>query len=235
MSEQVKRYSLSEFAEQHTHPVGPGTYVEATDYDALHAEAEALRAENGRLQSACDHNKTCAQVANELADQLAAELESARGLLRECRDTVSLAHDLAETQVEGEKYSALGWKITAFLTATQAPEVPDHLRHSAKMAEQGERQEAVCRLNTATALVQRMVECAGAQPSVATGYLRDILDVLKGGDSDQQPGPDVRSLIEAASAYLNALDSGAHDYDVKRARHNLRHELAAHRQAQRQA
>lgn len=42
MSEKVKRYSLSEFAEQHTHPVGPGTYVEAADYDALRAEAESL-------------------------------------------------------------------------------------------------------------------------------------------------------------------------------------------------
>lgn len=48
-----------------------------------------------------------------------------------------------------------------------------------------------------------------------------------------QPGPDVRGLVESASAYLDAIDSGAHDYDVKRARHNLRHELAAHRQAQR--
>lgn len=50
---------------------------------------------------------------------------------------------------------------------------------------------------------------------------------------EPQPGPDVRGLVESASAYLNALDSGAHDYEVKRARHNLRQELAAHRQAQR--
>lgn len=43
MSEQVKRYSFGEFAEKHTHPVGPGSYVKASDYDALHAEAVALR------------------------------------------------------------------------------------------------------------------------------------------------------------------------------------------------
>lgn len=42
----------------------------------------------------------------------------------------------------------------------------------------------------------------------------------------------VRALVESASAYLNALDSGAHDYDVKRARHSLRLDLAAHCQKQ---
>lgn len=52
MSEQVKRYSFGEFAEQHTHPVRPGSYVKASDYDALHAEAEALRAENAKLRTA---------------------------------------------------------------------------------------------------------------------------------------------------------------------------------------
>lgn len=29
------------------------------------------------------------------------------------------------------------------------------------------------------AFVARLIECAGEQPSIATGYLRDILDVLK--------------------------------------------------------
>ena len=42
MSEQVKRYCLSEFAEPNTYPVGPGSYVATEDYDALHAETEAL-------------------------------------------------------------------------------------------------------------------------------------------------------------------------------------------------
>lgn len=84
MSEQVvKRYSLSEFAEQHTYPIGPGTYVNATDYDALHAEAEALRAENGRLQADRDRAN---QYANQQAlecNKLSTDLEAARGLLRE--------------------------------------------------------------------------------------------------------------------------------------------------------
>ncbi|NQD72952.1 hypothetical protein [Pseudomonas sp. CM27] len=43
------------------------------------------------------------------------------------------------------------------------------------------------RLSKATAFVQRMVECAGAQQSVATGYVRDILDVLKGSAAPSAP------------------------------------------------
>ncbi|WP_289139563.1 hypothetical protein [uncultured Pseudomonas sp.] len=41
------------------------------------------------------------------------------------------------------------------------------------------------RADAAIAFVTRLIECAGGQPSIATGYLRDILDVLKpedGGD-----------------------------------------------------
>ncbi|MDT3716271.1 hypothetical protein [Pseudomonas soli] len=43
------------------------------------------------------------------------------------------------------------------------------------------------RLRTATDFVQRMVECAGIQQSVATGYVRDILDVLKGSAAPSAP------------------------------------------------
>lgn len=43
------------------------------------------------------------------------------------------------------------------------------------------------RLSAATALVQRMVECAGIQQSVATGYVRDILDLLKGNATPSAP------------------------------------------------
>ena len=41
------------------------------------------------------------------------------------------------------------------------------------------------RVDAAIAFATRLIECAGGQPSIATGYLRDILDVLKpedGGD-----------------------------------------------------
>jgi len=43
------------------------------------------------------------------------------------------------------------------------------------------------RLSKATAFVQRLVDCAGTQPSVATGYLRDILDELKGNTTPTAP------------------------------------------------
>ncbi|WP_336848654.1 hypothetical protein [Pseudomonas juntendi] len=44
------------------------------------------------------------------------------------------------------------------------------------------------RLTRATAFVQRLVDCAGTQPSVATAYLRDILDELKGNTAPTAPG-----------------------------------------------
>ncbi|WP_146048999.1 hypothetical protein [Pseudomonas putida] len=43
------------------------------------------------------------------------------------------------------------------------------------------------RMNKATAFVQRLVDCSGTQPSVATGYLRDILDELKGNTKPSAP------------------------------------------------
>ncbi|MDP9557808.1 UNVERIFIED_ORG: hypothetical protein J2W65_003456 [Pseudomonas parafulva] len=43
------------------------------------------------------------------------------------------------------------------------------------------------RLTKATAFVQRLVDCSGTQPSVATGYLRDILDELKGNTTPTAP------------------------------------------------
>lgn len=99
-------------------------------------------------------------------------------------------------------------------------------------------------------------DAARTQLEAARGLLREALDVLSRVPDDvvppdhpiygllrrqiaapapearQEAAPDVRGLVESASAYLNVLDSGAHDYEVKRARHNLRHELAAHRKAQ---
>ncbi|WJD60633.1 hypothetical protein [Pseudomonas kurunegalensis] len=45
----------------------------------------------------------------------------------------------------------------------------------------------VKRMSKATAFVQRLVDCSGTQPSVATGYLRDILDELKGNTTPTAP------------------------------------------------
>lgn len=56
------------------------------------------------------------------------------------------------------------------------------------------------RLRNATAFVQRLVDCAGIQQSVATGYLRDILDVLKGNPVPSAPAErDVlTAMVDAA-------------------------------------
>jgi len=44
--------------------------------------------------------------------------------------------------------------------------------------------EADDRADSAIAFVTRLIECAGGQPSIATGYLRDILDALKPAEGD---------------------------------------------------
>ena len=55
-------------------------------------------------------------------------------------------------------------------------------------------------LSKATAFVQRMVECAGTQQSVATGYVRDILDMLKGNATPSAPVELQRMNFEYAHA-----------------------------------
>ena len=88
MSEQVRRYK---------NLVALGIdAVKASEYDALHAEAEALRAENGRMNAQFNE---CARLFVDATDQackaqrerdaLAVELEAARGLLRYIHATLS--------------------------------------------------------------------------------------------------------------------------------------------------
>ncbi|UVO19561.1 hypothetical protein [Stutzerimonas stutzeri] len=60
MSKEVKRYCLSEFAEPHTYPIGPGAHVLASDYETLEAEHDTLLAERDALRDALDHiARTC--------------------------------------------------------------------------------------------------------------------------------------------------------------------------------
>ena len=119
MSEQVKRYISTRLlpdAEGWNQSVAPHTYVRASDYDALHAEAEALRAENGRLQADRDRAN---QYANQQAlecNKLSTDLEAARGLLRESRKSYTEA-------IHWEDQQPVMKKIDAFLTAFPVPEV----------------------------------------------------------------------------------------------------------------
>lgn len=148
------------FLNKHCHNGYTEAVVLKADCDALHAEAEALRSGlrdpeavlvgmlRGDIAKLSPRGiaKIYGQVLNgedaqhvEIA-RLRTELESARGLLHKCREPVSMAHDTAYTPEEGEKYSALGIEIDAFLTATPAPEAP--VVNQQFTAEQGERQEA---------------------------------------------------------------------------------------------
>lgn len=56
------------------------------------------------------------------------------------------------------------------------------------------------RLSNATALVQRLVDCAGIQQGVAKGYLRHILDVLKGNPVPSEPveRDEMTGMVDAA-------------------------------------
>lgn len=102
MSKEVKRYCLSEFAEPHTHPIGPGAHVLASDYDALLADRDRIRreGENIRLQW------------KEYATELVAERDSLKQLLAETRTSMIEAihwEDLTpvrkriETALQGEQ------------------------------------------------------------------------------------------------------------------------------------
>lgn len=111
-------------------------------------QIEALRAENERLRDKYDRDvyglnnegdpiggDPAGGYANDNA-RLRTELESARGLLRESREAYTEAIHWEDQQPDMKK-------IDTFLTATQAPEVPDHIVESNKMVDQGERQDPV--------------------------------------------------------------------------------------------
>lgn len=86
-----------------------GDWVSGEDYDALHAEAEALRAENGRKQQTIDEYVIAHHKEFQRCEKMRTELEAARGLLQR------FAHGRASFE-DAESASA-------FLAATPAPEV----------------------------------------------------------------------------------------------------------------
>lgn len=61
------------------------------------------------------------------------------------------------------------------------------------------------KLAKATDYVQRMVDCAGDQPSLATGYLRDILDVLTKSISAEPSAREARALQAEKSLGIERL------------------------------
>lgn len=131
-------------------------------------QAEALRAENGRLSEELDKTELRAlkfihqcnahvDLYRELKaerDQLSTELEAARGLLRH-----------ASSVLGSQGWEALTHEIDTFLTATPTPVVRDHTEQHLEMAEQGERQEAGDMTLTPDAQ-KILTECIGAHAYV---------------------------------------------------------------------
>lgn len=214
------------------------------EYDALRAEAESLRAENGRMQADRDRAN---QYANQQAlecNKLSTDLEAARGLLRDMRIAARIKPSCHYGMVNPCRCGyCTDLRVDAFLTATTAPEVPDHTEQHLEMAEQGERQEAV-----AWALANSADEIGGFAPiyytkegAISWANGRNIFPLY----TTPQPGQDVRGLVEAleecaASLAWNCLGEcrAIHAGPIMPAAMALdtaRAALAAHRQAQSQA
>lgn len=194
-----------------------GRVVHESDYDALHAEADALRAENGRLSA------NIARLTSNPADHrywegryrdAEAELESARGLLRELISAVRTINQGPRhaIMIKGDDEPCY-WQRKEWVeyvlglcteaeeelttTATPAPEV----RHeqatpkasngagcshlqAEEQAEQGERQEAV--------VIPERLTYSQADRRYVNGW-NDALSHI----TIPQPGPDVRGLVSA--------------------------------------
>ena len=100
---------------------GAGSELYARWLDTF-KEAEALRAENGHWKGMHAGSMALRMSAEFERDELRTELEAARGLLREVRQRCQLP-DWARSRIDK-------------LTATPAPEVPDHIADASKMVEQ---------------------------------------------------------------------------------------------------
>jgi len=96
------------------------------EYDALQAEAEALRADSQHWKKMHAGSMAMRMSAEFDRDELRTELDEARGLLREAREAYAEA-------THWEDQHPVMKKIDAFLTATTSPEVPDHFAEASKM------------------------------------------------------------------------------------------------------
>lgn len=198
---------------------------------ALHAEAEALRAENGRLKRTVD-----AGVENELEHveertRLRTKLEAARGLLEAARRIDREAGQHGTANVSMGAFKALEHSIARLdaLTATPAPEV---------QAEQGERQEAFGYVLFGPGHVVDWTD----DEEVARGWADAEGYSYKACYTTPQAGPDVRGLVESIQAAVNAvivpvtMTPAKAEYYKAGARHiiaKVNEAIAAHRKAQR--
>lgn len=214
MSEQVvKRYWING-SDWDVDEEQDGEWVGFDDYDALHAEAEALRAENGRLTREAKNDAIAYKAVIERQEQLREErdsfqregirameeLEAARGLLRDIAPFFAAPHGRDD----------LHHRLDAFLTATQEPEV---------------RQEALC------------MGCVDQASRIRE--LEHKMDYYTSLTLAQDVSGLVRAGAQMANGCFNLSQDGCEVGDHKVALRSLAKAwdaaLAAHRQAQRQA
>lgn len=114
---------------------GAGSELYARWLDTF-KEAEALRAENGRLREERDSFQRVGIRAMEA-------LEAARGLLRHMRHATRIQPSCQAGIVSPCRCVAcVDSRTVDFLTSATSPEVPDHIENVLTMVGQGERQEA---------------------------------------------------------------------------------------------
>ncbi|MFJ2379867.1 hypothetical protein [Pseudomonas protegens] len=120
---------------------------------------------HGDLTSANADKEAYAQNAINLRERLERLKDQWNDYAKRSAELEALLRDV----VDG-KHTTPGWnqRMKAALDGSKAPSV-------------------TCNLARATDFVERLVYCAGTQQSVATGYLRDILEVLKGGEVPSDP------------------------------------------------
>lgn len=121
---------------------GAGSELYARWLDTF-KEAEALRAENGHWKGMHASSMALRMSAEFERDELRTEREEARGLLAQLRGMINCTpgNDIDRTQVWISTKHPLIERIDAFLTATLAPEVPDHTERDLEMVDRGGRSE----------------------------------------------------------------------------------------------
>lgn len=216
--------------------------------DALRAEVEALRAENGRLITGLSHLAAVMAQHDETPEEINA-LALARDLMGatpapEVPDHIAEASKMAEqgaVKVERDLMGTMHIKVGDFdavqvryqypytdnsSTKRLAERIADMLRNP--LAEQGERQEAVAwTVAYPPEYKPFMHHLSFGSESEAARYAQQKTPKAMGCVvvalyTTPQPGPDVRGLVEALEHYAGCGKSG----NVARVA------LAAHRQAQ---
>ncbi|WP_321354592.1 hypothetical protein [Pseudomonas extremaustralis] len=136
---------------------------------ALEADRDQLEAENERLAAACER-----------AEQVISAESKAAAIASGCANLLQTERDQLRAENAGLKtgYEAYE-RVNAELKAEVARSVE---REILQLAEIEALRKDAERLQSAAVFVQKLCDSAGRQPSVATGYLHDILSAMGQGE-----------------------------------------------------